>query len=538
MSSFRPALSGLLSLLLLASACAQPTAAPTPAATAAPDPRSATVGDFSGSVNGRPSPVDALAPVAVGFQLRTGGEVQTGEASRARLDFSDGAILRLASNSSFVLQSATPVEAGDIFARVRLSFGKLWVSLFGGELQVETPVGVAAVRGSFAVFSYQPGDPDNPDDDLLVVDCLEGSCSASNEAVDEQLGNLERVVLGRTASLRQILTEADVQQFLADNPESQRLVATLTAAPAATATLTPALATATPTASLAPSETPTATATPTTGGSGTGTDAAPGTPGTPAATTPGAAGDSLGTHVVRAGETLFCIGRGYGVLPNAIAAANNFAPADALRLGQNLIIPAVPWTDISPGPVCPPQFRSPFPGLPTATVTPPPTATATSTSGPACGPNEFFDPVMQQCRPLTPPPTDTLVPTATNTLPPPTATPDTFGPTITGLTVTPSQAGATFGCSVTFSATLSDPVGVSSATVYWTATNTASQVTSGSVPMAVSGSTGVATWVVSFSPSFPYYGTVTWSVLAVDGLGNQSTAGAATPLTVNSPGCI
>jgi hypothetical protein len=67
---------------------------------------------------------------------------------------------------------------------------------------------------------------------------------------------------------------------------------------------------------------------------------------------------------VRGGETLFCIGRGYGVLPSAIAAANGFAPATALRAGQVLNIPAVQWTNISAGPSCATQFQSPYPGLP------------------------------------------------------------------------------------------------------------------------------------------------------------------------------
>jgi hypothetical protein len=50
--------------------------------------------------------------------------------------------------------------------------------------------------------------------------------------------------------------------------------------------------------------------------------------------------------------------------------------------------------------------------------------------------------------------------------------------------------------------------------------------------------TWTAAWTVSFSPSFPYYGTVTWSVTATDNLGNVSTVGATPPLSVVAPGCI
>lgn len=46
-------------------------------------------------------------------------------------------------------------------------------------------------------------------------------------------------------------------------------------------------------------------------------------------------------HVVRAGETLFSIGRLYGVSPWAIASANHLYNADRIYAGQCLYIPAV-----------------------------------------------------------------------------------------------------------------------------------------------------------------------------------------------------
>lgn len=92
-------------------------------------------------------------------------------------------------------------------------------------------------------------------------------------------------------------------------------------------------------------------------------------PDTPTPITPGA---TLGQHTVQQGETLFCIGRAYGVRPDAIASANKLDPNVTLTLGQILQIPAVQWTDIAPGAVCAPQFVSPFPGLPFATFTPGP----------------------------------------------------------------------------------------------------------------------------------------------------------------------
>ena len=67
----------------------------------------------------------------------------------------------------------------------------------------------------------------------------------------------------------------------------------------------------------------------------------------------------LGEHHVVSGETISCIGRGYGVLPKAIADANRIDLIAELQAGQVLRIPAIPWTDISAGPICAPQFTPP-----------------------------------------------------------------------------------------------------------------------------------------------------------------------------------
>ena len=74
-------------------------------------------------------------------------------------------------------------------------------------------------------------------------------------------------------------------------------------------------------------------------------------------------------------ETLFCIARGYGVLPAAIAQANGLVTPFTVYPGQTLKIPAVQWDDILPGPVCATQFKSPYPGLPVGTPTPAVTST-------------------------------------------------------------------------------------------------------------------------------------------------------------------
>jgi LysM repeat protein len=545
-----------IGLVMLLAACAR-TPTPAPVTAIAPpvaptrDARSAAVSEVVNIVEARAAEAAAFAPVTPGYVLGVGGQVQTGTASKARLDFSDGTIVRLAQSSSFIMNAITPSDQG-LAARLQLEAGKIWVSLTGGSLNVETPVGVATVRGSFAVISYNPGNPNNPDDDLLVLDCLEGACTAQNDNIHAQLGNLERVALNRLALLRQTLTSAEVQDFLQNNPESQGLIATLTAAPPATDT--PA-----PTATLTPRPSPTAPATHTPTQTPAPTSTASLTPLSTATAlvlrTPVPSAPIIGTHIVRGGETLFCIGRAYGVLPNAIAQVNGLAAPFNLVLDQALRIPANQWVDIAPGPVCPPQFLSPFPGLvviPTATPTSslPPTITFTPTA--TCEPGSFFDPFQKRCRPPDTPvtpsltgtvPPPTFTPSPTGTMPPPTftptATPDTTGPSITNLAVSPTTVGPPSSCAVTFTADITDPSGVSSAQVNWTAVNTASQTTTGTVTMTVvSAIQWSAGWTVTFSPSFPYYGTVSWSVTATDGLGNQSTVASVTTITAQpSSGC-
>lgn len=93
-----------------------------------------------------------------------------------------------------------------------------------------------------------------------------------------------------------------------------------------------------------------------------------------------ASSDILGQHIVQTGETLYCIGRGYGVVPSAIAEVNSLSAFTFVFSGQVLKIPAVQWSPIPPGPVCARQFTSPFTGGVVVTLTTTPTApTATQT---------------------------------------------------------------------------------------------------------------------------------------------------------------
>lgn len=68
----------------------------------------------------------------------------------------------------------------------------------------------------------------------------------------------------------------------------------------------------------------------------------------------------IGYHQVVRGETLYCIGRAYGVVPAAISKANSLS-SSRIFPGDLLRIPAAGWYPVPSGQTCCPQFTSPFP---------------------------------------------------------------------------------------------------------------------------------------------------------------------------------
>lgn len=93
-------------------------------------------------------------------------------------------------------------------------------------------------------------------------------------------------------------------------------------------------------------------------------------------------------HVVRKGETVYCIGRAYRVIPNAILRANGLTANRRIYPGMVLVIPNVPWTNIPAGPVCSAQGE--------AVVVQGAAVAATPT--PTCEEGSFFDTLMNLCR--------------------------------------------------------------------------------------------------------------------------------------------
>jgi LysM repeat protein len=70
---------------------------------------------------------------------------------------------------------------------------------------------------------------------------------------------------------------------------------------------------------------------------------------------------TLGYHTVQPGETLYCIGRAYGVSPWAIATYNGIANPNVVYPGWVLAIPAA-YAALPAGPTCARQFPAFGPG--------------------------------------------------------------------------------------------------------------------------------------------------------------------------------
>jgi len=321
-----------------------------------------TLGEVTASVALRLPGAAEFEAAAVGAEVPAGGQVQTGVDGQARLDFADGTHLRLAANTLFGLPAA---QATPGRTRVQLPVGKLWASLLGSTLDVETPSGFASLTGAFAIFEYLPGDPATPTDDIVSLSCLTGVCTLQNATVNEQLSDLEQVILtGSTQVVRLTLDQSALTDFREKNP----LVAlsapnpTITQPASETAPATPTEQGQAATALVAATQRTLAPSPPTDVGPA---DTPPPPTAAPPSVTPAIQPSAtpsglLGRHTVQAGETIYCIGRAYGVRPDAIAEANNLQAPYAIFADNLLAIPPAPWVNAPAGLQCKAQFPSPY----------------------------------------------------------------------------------------------------------------------------------------------------------------------------------
>lgn len=236
----------------------QPTLAiftDTPAPTPIPV-RAAALSELVGQVQVRPDPNSPWSAAVEGQVLSTGSTVLTGQDSRAKITLPEGNLIRISSQTQFTLLEVGGTDT-DPVDRAQLDFGKVWAivlsPLNSGVFEIQLPIGLAAVRGSYLSAEY------NSTTNGTVVSCLEGTChyENANGAVDFLTGQ-QAVSRNGGAPTLELISPNQLNDW---NPQNIPEVVSLTPPPSETlppsetpvATETPI---ATPTKTLVPSRTP------------------------------------------------------------------------------------------------------------------------------------------------------------------------------------------------------------------------------------------------------------------------------------------
>ena len=179
--------------------------------------------ELEGSVEAKTDSNVEFSIAQNGTLLSELGEVRTLEDGYARVNLSSGSLVRMAPLSHFTLVSNEPKDES-LLTQLKLEAGQLWVVLNGGSVEIETPSGVAAVRGSYMMVEVDPETRE------AFISCLEGQCSLENAAGIIQLVNGQRARLklpeaGVDFELPEIekMDERDFAKWLSLVPEAQEI---------------------------------------------------------------------------------------------------------------------------------------------------------------------------------------------------------------------------------------------------------------------------------------------------------------------------
>lgn len=182
----------------------------------APAAREAVVSEFENEVMVRATSDGEFILATAGVILQQGGALQTSADGRARLDLKpEGTVVRVAPNSAFTLAELTETN-GEPKSAISLFFGKIFVMLNGGSLDVQTPSGVASVRGSLLSVSF------NPETGRAQAVCLEGVCSLNNEGGESvELEEGESAFVDEDGSLNELdaIDHDEILDWLEEAPE-------------------------------------------------------------------------------------------------------------------------------------------------------------------------------------------------------------------------------------------------------------------------------------------------------------------------------
>jgi hypothetical protein len=188
------------------------TVDPTPQPSGA---RTATIREIVNQVLSRITETHSESSATVGQVIRVGGTVQTLADGKARVDLSEGTIVRLAPQTIFTVTQLNQ-DSSNPLTRLRLLAGKIWVILNGGTLDVDTPVGAASVRGSLMSVAY------NPSLGIAIITCLEGTCAVTVNGVTIVLHDHQQTNTGNMIIIK--ISDKELLDWSANNPESNRFM--------------------------------------------------------------------------------------------------------------------------------------------------------------------------------------------------------------------------------------------------------------------------------------------------------------------------
>ncbi len=215
-------------------------------------PRRGVLSELTGGVEMLGADGTDFATADRGSVWDVNAQIQIGETGTARLNLVDGIYLRLGPNTLLINRSLPSQWQLD------LQRGVLWGILSSRTFTVVTPLGQVTAQGTAVTLKYDSGDPATLADDVWIVQCLRASCQVKSGTQSIVLGDLGQLAIAANGTRveQSTASKADVDDFVANNPEASRLLANqLAAAPAPSETALPvpeltALLTATKRAAL------------------------------------------------------------------------------------------------------------------------------------------------------------------------------------------------------------------------------------------------------------------------------------------------
>lgn len=187
--------------------------------------REAVFTEIVGEVELRLSTEADFAVAIIEDVLDEGGQAQTGLDGKARLDLlPEGTVVRLSNETLFTLTKITP-DLSNPTTKIKLFFGELWVILNGGDLEIDTPSGIASVRGSLMSVGY------NSETGQTQITCLEGHCVLSNDFGEVELegGQAANIFSGHGPSDARPMTPHEIERWREEAPEAHDVLDNLPA---------------------------------------------------------------------------------------------------------------------------------------------------------------------------------------------------------------------------------------------------------------------------------------------------------------------